>query len=109
MTMSIAETNTKPSCQQGALSSPSWDVSSSGIGYSCDIRLVPEDGGYVAYVAQLRGVHSQGDTEEEARLNIEDALQAALAAYGDSGQEIPWSEPEPPKDNEVSLRILVNA
>jgi len=39
-------------------------------------EAVPEDegGGYVAYVAELPGAISEGDTLEEARENLRDAI-----------------------------------
>lgn len=37
-----------------------------------------EGGGYYAYVEELPGVNSQGDTLEEARENLLDALELVL-------------------------------
>ncbi len=39
-----------------------------------------EGGGYVAYTEELPGAISEGDTLEEARENLRDALELLLAA-----------------------------
>ena len=39
-----------------------------------------EGGGYVAYVEELPGANTQGDTLEEARENLRDALFEVLEA-----------------------------
>ncbi len=41
-------------------------------------EAVPEGGGYVAYVAELPGAISEGDTLEEARENLRDAISLLL-------------------------------
>ena len=38
------------------------------------------DGGYVAFVEELPGANSQGDTLEEARSNLREAVQLVLEA-----------------------------
>jgi len=40
----------------------------------------PEGGGYVAYVEELPGAISEGDTLEEARANLRDAIEILLEA-----------------------------
>lgn len=37
-------------------------------------------GGYVAYVEELPGANTQGATIEEARINLEEAIQLVLEA-----------------------------
>lgn len=37
-----------------------------------------EDGGYHAFCPALKGCHSQGDTLDEALVNIREAIQAYL-------------------------------
>jgi len=37
-----------------------------------------EEGGYVAYVAELPGANTQGETLEEARENLGEAIQLIL-------------------------------
>ena len=41
-------------------------------------QKVPE--GYIAFVEELRGTNSQGDTLEEARSNLREAVQLVLEA-----------------------------
>lgn len=36
------------------------------------------DGGYVAFVEELPGANTQGDTLEEARLNLREAVELVL-------------------------------
>ena len=37
-----------------------------------------EEGGYIAYAAELRGTTTQGETLEEARENLRDAIELVL-------------------------------
>jgi len=37
-----------------------------------------EEGGYIAYAAELRGATTQGETIEEARENLRDAIKLVL-------------------------------
>ena len=39
-----------------------------------------EEGGYVGFVPEVPGANTQGDTEQEVRENIKDAVQMLLAA-----------------------------
>jgi predicted RNase H-like HicB family nuclease len=39
-----------------------------------------EEGGYVGYVAELPGANTQGETLEEARNNLSEAIQLILEA-----------------------------
>lgn len=39
-----------------------------------------EDGGYIGYVAELPGANTQGETLEEARENLSEAIQLILEA-----------------------------
>lgn len=56
-----------------------------------------EEGGYHAYVPALPGCHSQGQTEEEALANIQEAIELYLEI---EKQDIP----EPPaKTYEVAV------
>ena len=53
-----------------------------------------EGGGYLAYVEELPGAITQGETIEEARENLRDAVEElleanrALAKEGQSGQKV---------------------
>jgi predicted RNase H-like HicB family nuclease len=39
-----------------------------------------EEGGYIGYIAELPGANTQGETLEEARENLEEAVQMILEA-----------------------------
>lgn len=79
------------------------------LGYCCDIRLAEDEaGGYVAHVAQLRGVVSEGDDVESAIKNVLEALRAAIETYQAERMPIPWSEAEPAQPGERSFRVAVN-
>lgn len=39
-----------------------------------------EEGGYIGYVAELPGANTQGETLEEVRENLSEAIQLILAA-----------------------------
>lgn len=47
--------------------------------YRVQVTPDPIDGGYVAECLDLPGCLSDGDTEEEARANLEDAIAEVLA------------------------------
>jgi predicted RNase H-like HicB family nuclease len=59
--------------------------------YGFLVRIVPEDDGFYAEGMNLPGAVSEGETKEEALKNITEALQALVASYKESGEEIPWS------------------
>ena len=40
-----------------------------------------EEGGYIAYIEEIPGVNTQGETIEEAKENLFDALQLTLAYH----------------------------
>ena len=46
-----------------------------------------EDGGYIGYVPEIPGANTQGETEDEVRQNIKDALQVLLSARADMALE----------------------
>lgn len=37
--------------------------------------------GYIAFVGELPGANTQGDTIEEARINLQEAVQLVLESY----------------------------
>jgi len=39
-----------------------------------------EEGGYIAFIEEIPGVNTQGETLEEARVNLAEALQMVLDA-----------------------------
>lgn len=65
---------------------------SEDVGYRCEARVAEdESGGYAAYIADLAGVHSQGETVEEAKTNVAEALKAVIDTYREKGKTIPWT------------------
>jgi len=52
-----------------------------------------EEGGYHAWCPSLLGCHSQGETLEEAKTNIVEAIQCHLESLLEEGLELP-AEPE---------------
>jgi len=50
------------------------------------------EGGYVASVPLLPGCMTQGETFEEARENIKDAIQGYLAVLREDGENAPVEE-----------------
>jgi len=51
-----------------------------------------EEGGYWVEVPVLPGCYSQGETVEEALLNVREAIEAHLGALKEEGREIPQDE-----------------
>jgi predicted RNase H-like HicB family nuclease len=78
--------------------------------YEVQAVIVPEDeGGFHCFIANLPGVVSQGDTEPEAWANIEEAAAAVLGDYLDSGQTIPWCQPEELPTGAKLKQLMVHA
>ncbi|MEK7617762.1 MAG: type II toxin-antitoxin system HicB family antitoxin [Patescibacteria group bacterium] len=69
--------------------------------YTFTSVIEKDEDGYFAYVPQLPGCHTQGDTYEEALANINEATQAYLRSMIKTGEEIPNE-----KDITVSLNKL---
>lgn len=53
-----------------------------------------EEGGYVAFVPLLPGCMTQGETFEEAKKNIREAIAAYIDVLREDGDEIPVEEEE---------------
>lgn len=87
-----------------------WSVNLKPPKFRCMARLEPQTGGgYTAYVPDLSGVVSEGETEEEAVANIKEALAEALASYLDGGDGIPWEPSTRPADHgEIDRWISVD-
>jgi len=69
--------------------STKWNVDNDT--YVASVCLAPEsDGTYSAYVTDLPGCVSCGNTKSEAVNNIKDAFVGCIAAYRADGEEIPW-------------------
>jgi predicted RNase H-like HicB family nuclease len=79
--------------------------------YECCVYVCPDETtGFYAYVANLPGVVSEGETKEEAIEGIKDAFRGAVAVYRESNESIPWTHDlEPIPDGAVEKRIIVNA
>jgi predicted RNase H-like HicB family nuclease len=45
-----------------------------------------EEGGYIAYIAELPGANTQGETIEEARENLREAASLLLECYRDEAE-----------------------
>src|SRR5262245_52790991 len=67
-----------------------WSQNEQGT-YRCAVDLLrEEDGRYSVWVANLPGVVSQGDTQEEALANIQEAFKAVIESYKAASEAIPW-------------------
>ena len=79
------------------------------LGYCVEVVLVgDETDGYVASIAQLRGVVSEGDDAESAIRNIREAFRATIETYIGEGMPIPWEKPRPREPDEYRIRVAVN-
>ena len=66
-----------------------WDDAVAGT-YSFSIVLEPQaDGGYTVLVPALPEVVTEGETEDEAVANAEDAIRLVLAYREENGIDIP--------------------
>ena len=57
--------------------------------FAFTVIIEPDNGSYHAYVPALKGCHTFGDTLEEARTNIVEAIQLHLESMLEDGEEIP--------------------
>jgi predicted RNase H-like HicB family nuclease len=46
-----------------------------------------EEGGYIGYVAELPGANTQGETLDEARVNLLEAVQLILATNREEAEQ----------------------
>lgn len=60
--------------------------------YLFTIVIEKDEDGYFAYCPQLQGCYAQGDTYEEALVNIKDAVKLHMEDRKDSEEQ--WKEPE---------------
>jgi predicted RNase H-like HicB family nuclease len=60
------------------------------------IYMQVEDGGYVALAKELWGVTTQGDTLDEARAMLEDAVRLMIEASRDDREEFVAENPDRP-------------
>ena len=75
----------------------------------CSVYLIPEDeGGFSVVAADLPGVASQGETEEEALANIKEAFEGVIRCYKNDSRKIPWlAEPEEPEAGALIRSVVV--
>ncbi|MFZ5366127.1 MAG: type II toxin-antitoxin system HicB family antitoxin [Patescibacteria group bacterium] len=64
-----------------------------------------KDGGYHAYCPTLRGCHSYGETLDEAKKNIAEAIEAYLESLAKHGEEIPVEQ----VDEQVIATVRVSS
>ena len=57
--------------------------------FNYTIVIEPDENAFHAYVPALPGCHSCGDTLEEAKTNIKEAIELYLESMIDHGEEIP--------------------
>lgn len=73
--------------------------------YNYSIVMEPDENGYHAYVPALSGCHSFGNTIEEAKENITEAIQLHIEAMIEDGEIIP-EEHEPTFVTKLSVTTL---
>ena len=62
-------------------------------GYPCHVSLVREDDGQVsAFVLNLPGAASCGDTESEALENVKESVRGLIQVYQEHSDPIPWKD-----------------
>lgn len=57
--------------------------------YSFTIVIEPDEQGYHAFVPSLQGCHSFGETLDEAKQNISEAIELHLESMVEDGETIP--------------------
>ena len=76
----------------------------------CDVYLIPEiEGGFSVVAANLPGVASQGETEEEALANIKEAFEGSIQSYKEHALKIPWlATPEGPEPGSILRTVVIH-
>src|SRR5262249_41650940 len=102
-------TKTAPSVKKEFGSSVEWSAPEQKT-YRCEARIEKDsECGFVAYVAELKGVISEGDDLESTKKNITEALKATIDTYISDHTPIPWNrEIEQRSDKEMPYWIFVN-
>jgi len=79
--------------------------------YRVEVRLEQQpEGGYSVYVPALPGAVSEGETVEEAKNNMREALTGLVRSYCEAGEKIPWvEEVSRAENNEISKWIIFRA
>ena len=57
--------------------------------YEFTIVIEPDEPGFHAFAPALPGCHSHGDTLEEARANIAEAIELYVETMIEDGEEVP--------------------
>ena len=73
--------------------------------YNYSIVIEPDEKGYHAYVPALSGCHSYGETVDEAKENISEAIQLHIEAMREDGENIP-EEREPTFVTKLTVTTL---
>lgn len=60
--------------------------------YTFRAIIEPDEGGYHGYVPALRGCHTCGDTIEETKENLREAIQCHVEGLLLDGEEVPIDE-----------------
>ncbi len=74
--------------------------------YSFTIVIEPDEEGYHAFAPALRGCHSFGETLDEAKQNIAEAMELHLESMVEDGEPIPI-EREPFLVTRLSIPVTV--
>lgn len=74
--------------------------------YDFTIVIEPDEYGFHAFAPALQGCHSHGDTLDEARENIAEAVELHVESMIEDGEEIPI-EKEPYFVTRLSVPIAV--
>ena len=72
--------------------------------YDFTIVIEPDQEGFHTFVPAVQGCHSHGDTVDEARKNIAEALELHIESMIEDGEEIPI-EKEPYFVTRLSIPI----
>jgi predicted RNase H-like HicB family nuclease len=73
--------------------------------YQFTVVIEPDEGGYHAFVPMLPGCHSFGDTVDEARMNILEAIELHVQSMREDGQDVPI-EQEPVFVTRLSVPVV---
>jgi antitoxin HicB len=76
--------------------------------YSYTVLFEPaEEGGYVAFCPALPGLVTEGDTYEEARARVKEAIEGYLESLQKDGQPIPADKKLTLEPKKEEIRIAV--
>ena len=106
--MSIADIDHRRGAMSEFVDSVTWSEAGPG-SYECRAYVLREQDGFSAYVADLPGVASQGETAASALDNLKEAFRGALAVYQSESGQIPWlPRPEEKPPEALERWILVD-